>query len=63
MDVSGIEAALGRLDEGLAEARSATEMLRDGDLSARGDLNEVIDAIALEIAELKAYTSGGSFSG
>ena len=37
----------------------ATEMMRDGDVSAVGDLNAVIDAMALEVAELKGRTSGG----
>ena len=59
MDVTQIEDALGRLEDGLAEARAATELLREGDVSAVGDLNEVIDAMALEIAELKTRTSGG----
>jgi hypothetical protein len=59
MDVSSIEAALGRLEESLSEARAAAELMRDGDVSAVGDLNEVIDAMALEIAELKGRTSGG----
>jgi hypothetical protein len=59
LDVSSIEVALGRLEAGLAEARAATEMMRDGDVSAVADLNEVIDAMALEIAELKGRTSGG----
>lgn len=60
MDVTSIEAALGRIDEGLQEARAATQMLREGDYSAVADLNEVIDALALEIAELKVKT-GASF--
>ncbi len=59
MDVTQIEDALGRLEDGLSEARAATELLREGDVSAVGDLNEVIDAMALEIAELKTRTSGG----
>jgi hypothetical protein len=59
VDVTQIEDALGRLEDGLAEARAATELLREGDVSAVGDLNEVIDAMALEIAELKARMSGG----
>ena len=58
MDVSSIEDALGRLAEGLAEARAATEMMREGDVSAVSDLSEAIDAMALEIAELKSRTSG-----
>ncbi len=60
MDVSSIEAALNNIDEGLQEARAATQMLRDGDYSAVADLNEVVDGLALQIAELKAKT-GASF--
>ncbi len=56
MDVTSIEAALDRLEEGLQEARAATQMLRDGDYSAIGDLNEVVDALAIELAELKGRT-------
>jgi hypothetical protein len=59
VDVSSIEEALGRLEESLAEARMATQMMSEGDVAAVGDLNEVIDAMALEIAELKGRTSGG----
>jgi hypothetical protein len=59
MDVTHIEEALARLAEGLSDARMATEMMRDGDVTAVGDLNETIDAMALEIAELKSRTSGG----
>ena len=59
MDVTQIEDALGRLEDGLSEARAAAELLREGDVSAVGDLNVVIDAMALEIAELKTRTSGG----
>ena len=60
MDVTTIEEALGRLEEGLAEARVATELLRDGDVTAIAELNAVVDAMALEIAELKGRTSTGS---
>jgi len=59
VDVTTIEDALGRIEEGLQEARAATALLRDGDVSAVGELDEVIDAMALEIAELKTRTSGG----
>jgi len=59
VDVTSIEEALGRLEESLSEARMATEMMRDGDVSAVADLNAVIDAMALEVAELKGRTSGG----
>jgi hypothetical protein len=60
MDVSSIETVLDRIDEGMQEARAATQMLRDGDYSAISDLNEVVDALAMELAELKAKT-GASF--
>jgi hypothetical protein len=60
MDVSTIEAVLDRIDEGMQEARAATQMLKDGDYSAIADLNEVVDALAMELAELKAKT-GASF--
>ncbi len=59
MDVSVIEEALDRLEEGLSDARMAAQLLREGDVTAIGDLNGVIDAMALEIAELKGRTSGG----
>jgi hypothetical protein len=59
VDVSSIQEALARLEESISEARMATEMMSDGDVTAVGDLNAVIDAMALEIAELKGRTSGG----
>ena len=60
MDVTSIEGALDRLGESLEEARAATQLLRDGDYSAVADLNEVVDGMAMEIAELKSKT-GASF--
>jgi methylaspartate ammonia-lyase len=60
MDVTTIERALARIAEGLAEARSAAELLRDGDLTAMAELDAVVDAMALEIAELKTHTNSGS---
>jgi len=57
MDVGSIEAALQRLEEGLQEARAATELLRDGDTTAMADLDEVVDAMAREIAEIKGRTA------
>jgi hypothetical protein len=59
MDVTTIEAVLGRIGEGLQEARSATELLREGDLTAISELDAVVDAIAREVAELKTHTSAG----
>jgi hypothetical protein len=60
MDVTTIEESLGRIEEGLAEARMATELLRDGDVTAISELDAVVDAMAREIAELKIRTSTGS---
>ena len=59
VDVSSIEEALERIAEGLSEARMAVQLMREGDVSAVDDLNEVIDAMALEVGELKGRTSGG----
>ena len=61
MDVTTIETALERIGEGLQEARVATDLLRDGDLTAMAELDAVVDAIAREVAELKTHTSAGSF--
>jgi hypothetical protein len=61
MDVTEIETALGRIEEGLQEARVATDLLREGDVTAMAELDAVVDAIAREIAELKTRTSAGSF--
>lgn len=60
MDVTTIDETLGRIEEGLAEARAATELLRDGDVSAISELDAVVDAMAREIAELKSRTTTGS---
>jgi hypothetical protein len=61
MDVTTIETSLERIAEGLQEARSAAEVLREGDVTAMADLDAVVDAMAIEIAELKTRTSAGSF--
>jgi hypothetical protein len=60
MDVTTIDAALDRIGEGLQEARSAAALLRDGDVTAMGELDAVVEAMAHEIAELKTTTNGGS---
>ena len=59
MDVTQIQEALARLEESLSEARLATEMMGEGDVTAVGDLDAVVDAMAREIAELKGRTGGG----
>jgi hypothetical protein len=60
VDVATIDAVLDRLAEGLQEARSAAELLRDGDVTAMTELDAVVDAMAREVAELKTHTNGGS---
>jgi hypothetical protein len=60
MDVTTIDEALRRIGDGLQEARSAAELLREGDLTAMAELDAVVDALALEIAELKTRTNGGA---
>jgi hypothetical protein len=59
MDVTTIEETLERIEQGLAEARAATELLRDGDVTAISELDAVVDAMVREIAELKSRTSTG----
>jgi uncharacterized protein YceH (UPF0502 family) len=56
MDVTSIEGALARIEEGVAEARAAAAVLRDGDASAMQELDAVVDALAREVAELKSRT-------
>jgi hypothetical protein len=60
MDVTTIESALGRIGDGLQEARAATALLREGDVTAMAELDAVVDEIAREIAELKTRTSSGA---
>jgi hypothetical protein len=60
MDVTTIEAALGRIGDGLLEARAAAELLREGDVTAMAELDAVVDAIAREVAELKTQTSAST---
>lgn len=60
MDVGEIDAILGRIEEGMREARAAVEVLRDGDASAMGELDETVDALATEVADLKGHTSRGA---
>jgi len=58
MDVEGIEAALGRLGEGLGEARAAVALLKEGDATALHELDGVVEAMASELAALKTQTTG-----
>jgi len=58
MDVAAIEATLGRLQEGLGEARAAVALLQEGDPTALAELDGVVEAMASELAALKTQTSG-----
>jgi len=58
MDVAAIEATLGRLQEGLGEARAAVAQLQEGDATALQELDGVVEAMASELAALKTQTSG-----
>jgi hypothetical protein len=58
VDVTQIEEALERLEDGLSEARTAVQLLREGDLTAASELDSVVDAMARELAGLKGRTGG-----
>ncbi len=57
MDVTNIETVIERIEEGVREARAATEVLREGDASAMAELNGVVDELARDVAELKSQTA------
>ncbi|MDQ3849417.1 MAG: hypothetical protein M3296_02210 [Actinomycetota bacterium] len=57
MEIDAIQTAVERIEEGVREARAALEVLREGDVSAMQDLDEVVDALAREIADLKSHTA------
>ena len=42
----------------IEEARAAAQVIADGDPSAMAELDAEVDAIAQDVAELKAMTSG-----
>ncbi|HEV2770288.1 MAG TPA: hypothetical protein VGV40_08920 [Solirubrobacteraceae bacterium] len=56
LDPEAIAGSLDRLEEGLRECRAALEVLGD-DPSAMGQLGETVDAMALEIAQLRGETT------
>ena len=58
MDVAAIEGTLARLQEGMAEARAAVALMKEGDASAMQELDRVVEAMASELAGLKTQTSG-----
>ena len=46
------------LAQRIEEARAAAQVIADGDPSAMAELDAEVDAIAKDVAELKAMTSG-----
>ena len=57
-----ILARLDALAERVGEARAAAETIADGDPTAIAELDAEVDAMAGEIAALKAISSGGPAS-
>ena len=47
----------------LEEARAAAQIIADGDPSAMAELDAEVDAMARDIAELKALTTGPPAAG
>lgn len=58
-DVNALRAVLDRLASGVEEARAAAALVDEGDPTALGELGDVADAMAREVATLKAMASAG----
>ena len=58
-DTAELRAVLDRIARGLDEARAAAAVIEEGDPTALGELDALADALAGEVATLKALTSGG----
>ena len=54
-----IEAKLDAIAERLEEARAAAKVISDGDPSAMAELDAEVDAMAEDVAALKAMTRSG----
>ncbi len=59
--IEGIRAALARIDAQVEEARAAADLAEEGDATALGALDGVVDELAREVADLKAQTTTGRF--
>ena len=53
-----IAAKLDAIAQRLEEARAANQVIADGDPSAMAELDAEVDAMAQDVAALKAMTSG-----
>jgi hypothetical protein len=61
LDVTEIRAALTRIEEHVREAHAAAEVAEEGDPTALQELDGAVDAMAEELAALKAQTASGRF--
>jgi hypothetical protein len=60
---AAIGAKLDTIQARLAECRAAVEVAADGDPDALKQLSEEVDAMARDVAELKAAVSGPGLAG
>ncbi|MDP9400822.1 MAG: hypothetical protein M3P39_07755 [Actinomycetota bacterium] len=58
-DTDNLRAVLDRIARGVEEARAAAAVVDEGDPTALAELGAVADAMAQEVAALKAMTSAG----
>ncbi len=58
-DTGDLRAVLDRIARGVEEARAAAAVVDEGDPTALAELGAVADAMAQEVAALKAMTSAG----
>ena len=60
---SALTAKLDAIEARLAECRAAVAVAADGDPDALKELGEEVDAMARDVAELKAAVSGPGLAG
>jgi len=58
-DTDELRGVLDRLAEGVEEARAAAALVDEGDPTALAELGRVAEAMASEVAALKAMTAAG----
>ncbi len=58
-DTEELRAVLERIEQGLEEARAAAALVDEGDPTALRELGAVADAMAGEVATLKAMAAAG----
>jgi hypothetical protein len=62
-ETDAIGARLDAIEARLAECRAAVQVAADGDPDALMQLSEEVDAMAKDVAELKAAVSGPGLAG